>query len=137
MKIVYLKARNKIVLKDIKAPDKSGILRDHLANERTFLAWTRTSIGIMAFGFVVEKFSLFIKEMATFLGKAHIDNTPHYLQGASSIFGIALVALGALICLLAFFKYKMIFNQIEDETVKPSMKLNILLTFFHVSTLSK
>ena len=33
---------------------------DHLANERTFLAWIRTSIGIMGFGFVVVKFSRFI-----------------------------------------------------------------------------
>ena len=32
--------------------------RVHMANERTFLAWIRTSIGIMAFGFVVEKFAL-------------------------------------------------------------------------------
>jgi putative membrane protein len=29
-----------------------------MANERTFLAWIRTGIGIMAFGFVVEKFGL-------------------------------------------------------------------------------
>jgi putative membrane protein len=36
---------------------------DHLANERTFLAWVRTSIGIMAFGFVVVKFSLFTKQI--------------------------------------------------------------------------
>jgi uncharacterized membrane protein YidH (DUF202 family) len=34
--------------------------RVHMANERTFLAWIRTGIGIMAFGFVVEKFGLFI-----------------------------------------------------------------------------
>lgn len=116
--------------KETKTSDEAGNLRDHLANERTFLAWTRTSIGIMAFGFVVEKFSLFVKEMATFLGKPHIENTPHILQGASSIFGIALVALGALICLLAFIKYKMIFNQIEDKDFKPSIKLNTLLTLF-------
>jgi putative membrane protein len=32
---------------------------DHAANERTFLAWVRTSIAIMAFGFLVEKFDLF------------------------------------------------------------------------------
>ena len=37
--------------------------RVHIANERTFLAWIRTSIGVMAFGFVVEKFALFIKQM--------------------------------------------------------------------------
>lgn len=43
--------------------------RVHMANERTFLAWIRTSVAIMAFGFVVEKFSLFVKQMAYYLGK--------------------------------------------------------------------
>lgn len=37
---------------------------DHLANERTFLAWVRTSIALMGFGFVVVKFSLFIKQLS-------------------------------------------------------------------------
>ena len=40
-----------------------------MANERTFLAWIRTSIGIMAFGFVVEKFALFHKKISIFLRK--------------------------------------------------------------------
>lgn len=35
--------------------------RDHSANERTFLAWVRTSIAVMAFGFIVEKFDLFLE----------------------------------------------------------------------------
>jgi hypothetical protein len=33
---------------------------DHAANERTFLAWIRTGIAVIAFGFVVEKFNLFL-----------------------------------------------------------------------------
>jgi putative membrane protein len=33
---------------------------DHAANERTFLAWLRTGIAIIAFGFVVEKFNIFL-----------------------------------------------------------------------------
>jgi putative membrane protein len=41
---------------------------DHAANERTFLAWVRPAIAIMAFGFLVEKFDLFVsiaaREMA-------------------------------------------------------------------------
>ena len=37
---------------------------DHAANERTFLAWVRTGIAIIAFGFVVEKFNLFIRTIA-------------------------------------------------------------------------
>ena len=34
---------------------------DHSANERTFLAWVRTAIAVMAFGFLVEKFDLFLE----------------------------------------------------------------------------
>ena len=49
--------------------------RVHMANERTFLAWIRTSIGIMAFGFVVEKFAFFIKEVSYVLGKSNIEKT--------------------------------------------------------------
>lgn len=110
---------------------KSSRARDHMANERTFLAWIRTSIGIMAFGFVVEKFALFIRQIAFVLGKPHsqvIPDTSHTLQGYSSIFGVFLVALGVLICLLASIKYKKIEKQIENDTYQPSMLLNIMLT---------
>jgi putative membrane protein len=110
---------------------KSLNARDHMANERTFLAWIRTSIGIMAFGFVVEKFALFIKQIALFLGKSHADllpETSHSLQGYSSIFGIFLVALGTFISLLAFIKYKKVENQIENEDYQPSIALNVMLT---------
>lgn len=109
----------------------SSHARDHMANERTFLAWIRTSIGIMAFGFVVEKFALFIKQIALLLGKTHSQVLPeasHSLQGYSSIFGVFLVALGVLICLLAFIKYKKVEKQIEGDTYQPSMLLNIMLT---------
>jgi putative membrane protein len=38
---------------------------DHAANERTFLAWVRTGIAVIAFGFVIEKFNLFALAMAS------------------------------------------------------------------------
>ena len=37
---------------------------DHAANERTFLAWVRTAITLMAFGFVIERFDLFLRYAA-------------------------------------------------------------------------
>lgn len=114
-----------------KDEDQSSHARDHMANERTFLAWIRTSIGVMAFGFVVEKFALFIKQIALLLGKSHSQMLPdisHSLQGYSSIFGVFLVALGVLICLLAFVKYKKVEKEIEDNTYQPSMLLNVMLT---------
>lgn len=39
-------------------------VRDHLANERTFLAWVRTSLGLIGFGFVLARMGLFLREMA-------------------------------------------------------------------------
>ncbi len=102
-----------------------------MANERTFLAWIRTSIGIMAFGFVVEKFAIFIKQISLLLGKSHaqiLPETSHSLQGYSSIFGVFLVSLGVLICLLAFIKYKKVEKQIEGNTYQASILLNIMLT---------
>lgn len=110
---------------------RSSHATDHMANERTFLAWIRTSIGIMAFGFVVEKFALFIKQIALLLGKSPLQglhNTSYSLQGYSSIFGVFLVALGVLISLLAFIKYKQVEKQIEAGTYQPSTLLNTLLT---------
>lgn len=105
-------------------------VREHLANERTFLAWVRTSIGIMAFGFVIEKFSLFTREINFFMAKLHFNAHPVFMKGASSVFGIAFVAFGVLICLFSFLKYKTIEKQIETSTYQLSMHLNILLTLF-------
>jgi putative membrane protein len=41
-----------------------GDYSDHAANERTFLAWVRTGIAVIAFGFVIEKFNLFLLTIA-------------------------------------------------------------------------
>lgn len=108
-------------------PAKLPNRRVHLANERTFLAWIRTSIGIMAFGFVVEKFALFIKKLSYFLGKPGISEAMPSSLGYSSIFGIALVAIGALMGLLAFIRFKKVQREIEEDTYEPSALLDILV----------
>jgi len=104
--------------------------RVHMANERTFLAWIRTSIGIMAFGFVVERFALFLKQVTYILGKTEplIVKPPVMSPGYSSILGVFLVALGALMGLLAFIRYKRTEKQIDEETFRPSILLDVLLT---------
>jgi uncharacterized membrane protein YidH (DUF202 family) len=105
--------------------------RVHMANERTFLAWIRTSIGIMAFGFVVEKFALFIKQFSYFISKepgqmvtANHAPTPGY----SSVLGILLIGLGAVMGVLAFVRYRKVECQIDSDTYQPSLILDILLT---------
>ena len=109
--------------KSSKSPDR----RDHMANERTFLAWVRTSIGIMAFGFVVEKFALFIQRLQHFLDKPNTSSITPPSLGYSTIFGMVLVATGALIGLLAFVRYKKVEREILDDTYRPSIILDILV----------
>jgi len=98
---------------------------DHLANERTFLAWVRTAIGIMGFGFVVVKFSLFVKQVSIMLGRETVVQQ----RGYSSAIGIVLVAIGALISLLAFLNYKKISTQIDSDSYRSSPALITGLTF--------
>jgi putative membrane protein len=83
---------------------------DHLANERTFLAWIRTAIGIMGFGFVVVKFSLFIRQIGLVLGT---DSQTHY-KGYSPVVGILLVCLGAATTLFSYFRYANTKRQLEE-----------------------
>lgn len=104
-------------------PSKIRNRRVHMANERTFLAWIRTSISIMAFGFVVEKFSLFVKQMGYFLGR---ETTPP-TGGYSTIIGIVLVGLGVVMGVLAFIRYKMVERQIDEDTYQSSIILSVLL----------
>lgn len=99
---------------------------DHLANERTFLAWIRTSIGIMAFGFVVEKFSLFVKQISLILGKANI--VPQ--KGYSGIVGIVLVAVGTITAVLSYIRYKHSEKQLNEGDYKHSSVLITVLTAF-------
>jgi putative membrane protein len=111
---------------DMPEDKKSSKVRNrrvHMANERTFLAWIRTSIGIMAFGFVVEKFALFVKQKSNLLGKEVVPPP----RGYSSFFGISLVALGALMGVLSFIRYKKVEKQIDEDTYQPSLILDILL----------
>jgi uncharacterized membrane protein YidH (DUF202 family) len=106
---------------------KNPYIREHLANERTFLAWVRTSIGIMAFGFVIEKFALFIKRLPYLLGEPNHHQVPPPSYDFSTILGIIMVAMGGLMGLLSFFRYKKVEKEIDADTYKASIILDILV----------
>ena len=109
---------------ELKTEKKGASPSDYLANERTFLAWIRTSIAIMGFGFVVVKFSLFIKQLTVALGEKAI--VPG--KGYSSVIGIFLVALGTVMSLLALIRYRNIQKQLSNHTYFPSLFLSVLVT---------
>ena len=98
---------------------------DHLANERTFLAWIRTAIAVMAFGFVVVKFSLCVRQIAlAFSDKGIILSS----KGYSGWIGLFFVALGSVMTILAFIRYRRIEQQLNNETYKSSGGLLLWLT---------
>ncbi len=106
-----------------KVPDR----RDHMANERTFLAWIRTSIAIMAFGFVVEKFAVFIKRLPNLIEKTNNSGVTSPSLGYSTIIVISLVVMGAIIGLLAFIRYKKVEREINENTYRPWIMLDVLV----------
>lgn len=98
---------------------------DHLANERTFLSWVRTSIALMGFGFVIVKFSLFIKEISIALGEDAIVRD----RGYSALMGVGMVSLGAIMTVLAYVRYINNERQLSKDVYIPSKWLSTLVTF--------
>lgn len=75
---------------------------DHSANERTFLAWVRTSVAVMAFGFIVEKFDLFLEIAAPSLAGRSLS-VPG--QKFGNVAGLALIVLGTAMVVLAAVRF--------------------------------
>jgi putative membrane protein len=105
---------------------------DHAANERTFLAWVRTAIAIMAFGFLVEKFDLFVsiaaREMADKQpGAAHMPSVGGQTLG--NIAGMILILLGGATLVLAIVRFRKTAREIDSENRQqgPGERLDITL----------
>lgn len=75
---------------------------DHAANERTYLAWVRTAITVMAFGFLLERFDIFI----AYAGRATGGPIAHLHVRASEWLGLVLLLFGAVIVLLATIRFQ-------------------------------
>ena len=90
--------------------------RDHAANERTFLAWVRTAVAVMAFGFVVEKFALFLNVADIHMtGKSAKLVEPRF----SGVAGLALIVLGVFIVAVAGLRFIQTAKLIDDEALHP------------------
>jgi len=97
---------------------------EYLANERTFLAWIRTSIAIVSLGFVVAKFSLWLRELAAQL-HPQMQTTQ---AGVSLPIGVTLMALGGVLALLAAWHYHMVNRAIDQGSVRANRGLVIFVT---------
>jgi putative membrane protein len=97
---------------------QQGKATDYLANERTFLAWVRTGLTIIALGFVVVKFGLLIHELR---GGTQGDSR------LSAPIGIVLVGLGGALVLLALLRSRQAERDITAGTYRPDPLLTTAL----------
>ncbi|HEY1020840.1 MAG TPA: DUF202 domain-containing protein [Flavisolibacter sp.] len=109
---------------ETKAEKKPAGPADYLANERTFLAWIRTSIALMGFGFVIVKFAVFLRQAALMTNRQLI--LPE--NRTSALTGIVMVILGALMAVLAYVRYRNIEKQLSQNAYFPSKWLSVLVT---------
>lgn len=80
------------------------------AAERTLLAWQRSSLALMGFGFVIERFSLFLAALR------HEPESPgHHLF--SLLVGVALILLGALVALVSSASYRRFVRTLPSQDV--------------------
>jgi putative membrane protein len=91
--------------------------RDHAANERTFLAWVRTAIAVMAFGFIVEKFDLFLEVAAPSLVGRTLSLPG---QRIGNIAGLSLILLGTAMVAIAAARFLMTAKIIDDPKSRPA-----------------
>ncbi|MCU1285386.1 MAG: putative rane protein [Acidobacteriales bacterium] len=89
--------------------------RVYLAAERTLLAWIRTGLAMMGFGFVVARFGLFLRELQASRELVSVQS-PH----VSLWFGTALVLMGVVVNVLAAFQHIRLVNRLRNGTWSPT-----------------
>jgi putative membrane protein len=90
--------------------------REHQANERTFLAWLRTSIALIGFGFAIARFGIFLRQLNIAINQ---DPRPLHPIFNSQSLGLCLVIAGVLAIALAAWRYNQVFWQIEHGNYRP------------------
>jgi len=90
-------------------------VRDHLANERTYLAWMRSAIALMGFGVVIVRLRYFQ------IPQLHRPGTGWKL-------GLLFALIGLMTVLVSTLYYFAIRNAIDDDTYEPSSRRVILFS---------
>lgn len=96
---------------------KNDRQREHQANERTFLAWLRTSIALIGFGFAIARFGIFLQQLQLTLTPQ--VPSPRYFFNSETL-GVSLVILGIVVIAVAAWRYNQVFWQIETGDYRAS-----------------
>lgn len=91
--------------------------REHQANERTFLAWLRTSIALIGFSLAIAHFGLFLRELQASVAQQAVLTSPLFNYESLSV-GLVIVAI--IMITLAAWRYNQVFWQIERGNYQPN-----------------
>jgi len=108
------------------APPPIETLRVHQANERTMLAWQRTGIALMAFGFAIARFGVFLHQVASLNAAGAAMHPPANSLGSTWV-GAALVATGMVTSLASTFRYRQVRLAIQRGDVGAPSPLAVYL----------
>jgi putative membrane protein len=105
---------------------------DHAANERTFLAWVRTGVAVIAFGFVIEKFNLFLLSLLDLTSLDPIRRSQvEKLSGPTTPYqGLALIVVGIVLLIVATIRFVRTERLLSDRNAHPisGTRLEVLLS---------
>ena len=100
--------------------------RDHLANERTFLAWVRTGVAIVVFGFAIGRFSIAMRQLTALQGH------PLRTFGISVWMGSGAIAVGVTLVVAGLVRYRKTRAQLDSGTFEPAGFVLDLITILTV-----
>ena len=95
-------------------PANPNRARDHLANERTFLAWVRTGIATIIFGFAIGRFSIALREFM------HLEGRASDTSGLTAWFGVISIVGGVLLILAGLSRYRKTRVQLDNDAFEPA-----------------
>lgn len=101
-------------------------VRDHLANERTFLAWVRTALGLIGLGFVLARMGLFLQQLASASGELIHHRLPAGRE--FMVTGIIFLVLGTSLCGWSACLYHRVRRAIDSDQYEPAARAITLIT---------
>jgi putative membrane protein len=107
-------SRRQEISLELPQPDYQTRARDHLANERTFLAWLRTGVAVVVFGFAIGRFAISTREFV----KA--EGHPQSAATISVRFGLAAIVTGIILVFAGLKRYRRTRAQLEAGTFEPA-----------------